>query len=276
MSAFDVAASTLAQKARTTDPATADALGLIIAEIKRIGLIIDPPPVTQSKTDVPPGEPPLDVLTFNATTNSKNVLLDWTAPSTETLFYEIRTGVSWTLGSRVSVTANTSAILDPIAIGTTTYWIKAINASGIYSVNALSTDLIIPEIGQTRITPAVLTNNVLLYWSIPSTTFDIAYYIVKKGGTEFARINSTFMAFTELAGGTFVYSITPVDIAGNIGPLVEVTVLVNQPADFVLQSEITSTFSGTKVHGAAQDNNRYLVCINDTRTWSQHFQLADT
>lgn len=270
MSAFDVAASTLAQKARQSDTATADALNLIISEIKRIGLIVDPPPVTQGKIDTPPGEPPLDVLVFTATTNSRNVILEWEAPSLETLFYEIRTGVSWLLGNRVTVTANTSAILDPIAVGVTTYWIKAINGADVYSIDALSVDLTIPAIGLTRLTPAVLTNNVLLYWAIPTSTFDIEYYIIKKNGTEFARIRSTFMAFTELVGGTYVYSVTPVDIAGNVGPLVQATVLVNDPPDFVLQSTLTSAFAGTKTHAVVEGNNRLLVCVY-VETWADHF-----
>lgn len=272
VNAFDIAASTLAQKVRTTsDPDTADALQLIIDEIKRIGVIVDPAPAVQSKADAIPTEPPPNVSVFTATTNSRNVILEWTAPSSETLFYEVRVGAVWETASRVTLTANTSAILDPIAVGATTYLVKAINGSGVYSLAAYSVVLTIPAIGLTRLTPSVLTNNVLLYWTIPTSTFDIEYYIIKKGGTEFARIRSTFLAFTELVGGTYVYSVTPVDIAGNIGPLVSATVLVNDPPDFVLQSTITSTFAGTKTHAIVEDNNRLLVCIYSGESWQDHF-----
>lgn len=271
MSAFDVAANVLLQKSRTVDSATADTLKLIIDEITRIGFIIDPPPVTQSKALASNPAPPADISVVTYTLTTNNVILSWEQPEDTILIYEVRRGSVWETATRVSITGNLTSILDPITVGTTRFLVKAINESNVYSVTAASVDVVVPPIGTLRVSATVLINNVLLYWTEPTSTFKIDHYTVKKNGSEIANIRSTFLPIAELAGGTYTYTVTPYDIAGNAGPAVDLIVLVNDPPDFINQSSLTSAFSGTKTNAVVEDNNRLLVCVDLTKTWTTHF-----
>jgi len=271
-SAFDIACTTLVQRLRTVeDPATADVLQYIIDELKRIGYIVDPPPTTQSKGGLAEViVPPPEILYFTYRITSRNVVLEWLPPSVETLFYEIRRGATWETAERVSITSSLVAILNPIPTGITRFLIKAINQHNVYSLNASSVDIIIPEIGETHISPTILGNNVLLYWTIPTSIFEISYYIILRNNAEIARLNSTFLSYVELAAATLQFSVIPVDVGGNQGPRADVVVVVTAPPDYIQQATLVSTFTGTKVN-ALVEFNKLLVCVNTTETWNDHF-----
>lgn len=269
--AFAVAVQTLIQKSRKVDPAMADTLTLIANEIARIGNIVDPAPAVQSKSKTFNPTPPLNVLTFTYLFTDNNLILFWEAPTVEALLYEIRLGAVWETANRILVTGNLSAVLDPIAVGTTTYLIKALNSNGVYSITALSLSVIVPTIGSLRITPAQISNTVLLVWTTPETTFRIDYYNIYRDSIFLFTVHGTFTTITELIGGTYTYSIEPVDIAGNIGPRIDAVLQVIAPTDYEFHDSLTSGFTGTKVSAITEDNNRLLVCVDIVETIQQHF-----
>lgn len=255
---------------RVDNPPLADALSILLKEQKRVASIIDPKPVLQTKTSQGAIALPPNVSGFIYTTTNRNIVLSWDAPTPEFFYYEIRIGTSWDTASRILTTATLQAILDPILAGTTTYLIKAINSNGAYSAVATSLDVIIPIIGSLTITSALIGSFVLLSWTIPTTTFDIDYYIVARDGVEFSRIKSTFLSTQVFAAGNYTYSVTAYDIIGNASPTANNTVAVPAPADFILKHNFSSAFGGTKVN-AIQDGATLLVCVDTAKTWATHF-----
>lgn len=264
---------TIIQRGGISDPNLRDSLIELAKEIDRLSIIVDPAPFVQIKaiTVITPAPPP--VLEFDYSLNPTNITLIWEPPTTGFLFYEIRRGSDWDTATRVTVTSNLSITIDPISVGTTRFLIRTLTSDGVYSNSATSLDIIIPEISITNLTAETIDSNVLLYWTVPISVFSIAYYIVERDGVEIARINATFFHFKELAGGIYIYSITPVDLAGNIGPEVELELEVDQPPNFILHETFESDFTlGVKVNTYLQpENGKLLVLVNLTETWQQHF-----
>lgn len=104
---------------------------------------------------------------------------------------------------------------------------------------------------------SVVDNNVMLYWTVPDNIyFPIEYYLFEEveryevsGGTdeyraEIGRIDALFAATFETTSGRYIYSITPVDVAGNRGTPNAITMQVSQPPDFILYHDFNSLFSG--------------------------------
>jgi hypothetical protein len=269
--AFDVAVATLLQKARKLDPALADTLTLIANELGRIGNIVDPKPTVQSKSTTSNPLPPPDVLVFSYVLSTENIALLWQAPSFQSLLYEVREGATWSTATRLFITGNLDAILDPSAVGDTTYLIKAISSAGIYSINATSVVVTVPAIGALRITPGQINNTVLLAWSVPTSTFRIASYNVYKDDVLQFNLTGTFATITEVIGGTYKYSVEPIDIAGNIGTRIDATLDVSSPTDYEFQDSLTSGFSGTIVNGIVEDADKLLVCVDIAETFEDHF-----
>lgn len=104
---------------------------------------------------------------------------------------------------------------------------------------------------------SVVDNNVMLYWSVPDVIhFPIAYYLFEQveqyegnGETdeyyaEIGRIDALFVSTFETESGRYVYSVTPVDVAGNRGTRTKIAMEVSQPPDFILYHDFDSLFSG--------------------------------
>lgn len=258
------------QSTRKIDPALADVLIKLAREQSRLATIVDPAPELPTKVRNLITPPPLDVTEFTYLFTGTNLVLTWEAPSPEIILYELRQGSDWDTATRLLTTGTLTAILDPIAVGTTTYLLRGLNDQGTYSINPISLDVIVPPIGTFQVNSSTIGNNVILTWSIPESIFNIAYYLIERDSDEIGRATGTFIAITESAGGTFTYSITAYDIAGNASAASLNTIAVPDPPDFVLTSEFESAFAGTKTR-AVTDGSSLFVCINNTETYQQHF-----
>lgn len=226
---------------------------------------------------------PSDVSGFISTIYGNNLRLNWNA-ATGATFYRIKylsgsgDDGDWSSASSILNTYNLSADLNPITIpltyGDHTFLIKAINSASVESDTAAVIVINIPEILAPTISPTVLSNYVLLKWTTPASTFDIAYYLVLKNGSTIGRVTGTFEVIFELAAGTFEYTVEAVDIVGNVGtPSAAALVTLIAPPDFTRQGTVTSTLSGTKVKCALDTpaSTRLLACVNITETWAEHF-----
>jgi hypothetical protein len=267
-------ANSLIARAQKTDPVIMDILQLLLDETRRLGIIIDPPPSVGGKigSGIAALSPP-NVLVFTYELTRTNLILRWEPPTVDFILYEIRKGTVWDTATRILTTTTLQAILDPIAVGIHTYLIKTISTglgAGIYSQIAKSLDVIIPQLGSILIVPNVIDQNVLLNWTIPTTTFEIEHYDVSRQGVFFSTSRSNFHVILESTGGKFTYGITPVDIAGNRGQESTVTVELAPPKDFVLINTQISSFNGTKVN-AFVGSGRLLVPVNVTETYQAHF-----
>ena len=217
-----------------------------------------------------PIAPSVKIFTYELT--RRNVILRWEQPDLSIFHYEIRKGgTTWENSSHLLTTATLSAVFDPLPLGVTRYWIKGIDFDGNVSETALPLDVSIPAIGAFNLSGIVIDNNVLLNWTIPDSTFDIAYYSVYRGATLIGRQDGTFAIVFETVGGTYTYRVIPVDWAGNIGPESAISVTVRQPPDFDLISQGIDDLSGTKVNTLIYEG-RLLCNVKLAETWLQHFE----
>ena len=101
----------------------------------------------------------------------------------------------------------------------------------------------------------VFGEDVLLFWDSSTGTLPIDYYQIVRddaadaalgdGSNEaVARSSGTFGSLTEANSGTFAYWVQPFDTAGNGGTAAKLTAFVDEPADFLLQSQFDPDFSG--------------------------------
>lgn len=227
---------------------------------------------------------PSFVSGFSATLTSDNLKLQW-SPINGLVSYEIR----YKIGSNVSTDWDTAAVilrtstfsadinplLVPLVYGNHTFFIKAIDPAGNYSIIASFAVVNIPIIPTTVVTTVVINNFVLLYWTTPLSVFAIDHYNIYKDGVLQGSISGTFKTVFEIIGGTFTYIIQAVDIVGNLGiPSTGAVVIVTNPADFSLRSSITSTLTGTKTNCVKEvigGGNYLLACVNATETYQAHF-----
>ena len=140
----------------------------------------------------------------------------------------------------------------------------------------VSVDVTVLAPSQPTITPQVVDNNVLLRWNDCTATLPVDTYELRRGadwataaliGTKSGRFTSVF----ETAGGTYTYWLAAIDSGGNYGTPGSVTVVVNQPPDYVLKLTQNSTWSGTKTNAIFDESGFLLLGVNPTETFEDHF-----
>jgi len=194
---------------------------------------------------------PSVVTGFDGILYGNNLRLTWNASSGASA-YRIRYGTDWETANELIITPGVSADIDPVVvpliIGTHTFLIRSINSLGIESITHASFTLNIFQMTAPVISPVVIDNNVLLYWTAPTTTLNIDRYNVYKNGILIGTMKGTFEAIFETVAGIFEYGVEAVDIVGNVGLRSTVLVSVNQPPDYELQDNRVSDLLGIRVN----------------------------
>lgn len=260
--------------------------------------------VTTEATTTAPSAP----LNFLAASIGTAIRLSWTPGVVASTFYEVRKGISvasidlwitsdtgsdldkwydiaddeifwvtmvisedWDTASFQLRTSGLSAVIDPLIYGIHTFLVKAINASGIYSVDAAVLHFLVPQISDLTLTQQVIDNNILLYWSPPTTSiFNIKEYRLYKDSTLIGVTTATFKSFFELIAGTYIYSVIAVDIADNLGIETFTSAKINTPPDFALQASFVSALDGDKVNVILESGPK-LLCCWETTNFEDHF-----
>ena len=216
--------------------------------------------------------PDLDV-SFGYTVDRTGIDLYWTIKTT--YYYELRYGEDWDSATRIAVTpANIHRVL-PLTIGTHKFLLRDVNQEGGYGANIEEINIIIPNLGPFVVEPKVLNNNVFLTWTKPESIFDIHNYIVSRDGVEIGTSESLFHALFELSGGTYTYSVTPVDIAGNRGETVSLEVMLTPPSDYQFDDTMIDLLdvpntNRTLVNADISERRVRLPIVIET--WNQHFE----
>lgn len=128
----------------------------------------------------------------------------------------------------------------------------------------------------TNFRPEVIDNNVLLRWTAPTaSTLPIARYRVKKGDSydtaDFVGdALATFVVIVELSSGTFTYWVEAIDTAGNMGPAVQTTAIVNEPPDYELLDDIALE-NGTSLNVIESPLGTVIGPFVTSQTWGDHF-----
>ena len=128
-----------------------------------------------------------------------------------------------------------------------------------------------------NLTTEVIDNNVLFRWgnvpgSLPIATYDLRRGPVWDSATDVGRKDGGFTTVFEAPQTQTVYTywLSAIDTAGNYGTPVSVSATVNQPPDYVLAANYTSTLSGTRV-SAAKDGRLLAMPVDIVQTWQDHF-----
>jgi len=207
--------------------------------------------------------PPSDVESFTATLDpSVGITLSWPAVTDLDLQgYEIWQGSSWGVGTRLGVFNATSKKLGLPGAGTTTFWIKALDTSGSYSVNAISASVTITGATTPTTSGSFGGENFTLAWSAINGSLSTAVYEVRYGTTSSTWVTATSLGtvqgttFTTKAAwvGTRRFFVAAVDIINTMGTSNYFDAIVIAP----LQPTITTQVI---------DNNVLLYWNDCTRT----------
>ena len=246
--------------------------GIISMIVEQIETLKNPIPVPSTLELSSLGKPSAPT-NFEVEFTESHVLINWEIlSSNEITFFDVREGDDWDSAERVALVPTSFLSLNPTNVGTHVYLIGSVGPGG-ESVGQLEVTFTIPPLGYLSITCDVLDNFVRFSWTIPESTFAIDYYLVEREGISIGRVPGTIFTHFESIAGTIAYSISPVDIAGNIGPKITENCTVRSPIDYELQetrnlSNITSK-ALTNVH--EEEDNSFLAPVDAVETWNEHF-----
>ncbi len=212
-------------------------------------------------------------LNFAAQVVLNGIHLSWEAPNAGARLYEIRRSgdLNWNLASFVTRTPSLSILLDPLPFGSYFFLIKTIDTFGNYSPNFTSASVTIISPGKPFVTAAVIDNNVLLNWTVPTTSFTIDRYRIFRNESLYGALRSTFVSTFETVAGEYTYGVEAIDIAGNVSDIGEVTTTVNTPPDYQLLDTKISDLNGTMENVVRSSTPSLIACVDTNITWEQHF-----
>jgi predicted phage tail protein len=224
----------------------------------------------------------LPAVNPTSTFAGEQIILSWTAVTggstgLTVAYYQIRRcdpGVSFAAATTIAETKSTVYALKVNWSGTQRFWVAAYDVVGNQGTPSFVT-VVITNPSAPSIVQEVIDNNVLLRWTDSTQSLPIVYYEVRRGATwatatSIGTKQGRFTVVFETVSGTYTYWVAGVDSAGNVGTEASVSAVVNQPPDYILRANIDSTFGGTKVNAAA-NNNGLLVAVDTSETWEAHF-----
>lgn len=205
------------------------------------------------------------------------VVLRWAEPFSPLSidYYEVRHGASFAGGTSLGTIKGTTFSSKAQFSGTRRFWVAAVDVQGNVG-SAGSVDSVVSVAVAPSVTTQVIDNNVLLFWNEVQGSLPTSTYEIRKGSTwEFGAVVGTksgiFTTVFETVAGTYTYWIAAVDTAGNYGAAGSVATAVNQPPDYVLKLDNFSDFAGTKVNAATAGDGSFLLLVDTSETYEQHF-----
>lgn len=205
--------------------------------------------------------------------------LTWARPSSAVAidYYEIRVGASFGASTRLDSTKATSYQRRVDYGGARTYWVVAVDTAGGRSAPGSAGVTIASPGPVVSSRQEVVDNNVLLFWSKPTSgSLPINRYEVRKGVSWAAgavvgsNADSTFTTVFEQQAGDYTYWINAYDSAGNAGTPVGIAAKVSQPPDYVLRVAVDFAFAGAKTNMYVE-NGKLLGPVDTSETWATHF-----
>lgn len=255
---------------RTKDPRLVQILETLMDDLHETIITVNPIKDAVAASGISDTTPPATPSVITVTLLPFNIQLAW-GSVTNAQLYEIQQGTVWESATFILKTSSLAASLNPLSTGSHNYLIKAISVSGIYSLLPLAFQIVVPSIGSVVVTSSVIDNNVLIYWTIPTSAFFIDHYNIYKGGVKFAEIKSNFISRFEVVSGIYTYGVEAVDIAGNVGSRGNTSATVRQPPDYdLLESRDIDFTIGTRIN-CFIENGKLIACADLTETFQDHF-----
>ena len=195
-------------------------------------------------------------------------------------FYELRSGgTDWDSAVFVVKTPSHGCSIPALLEGSHVYRLKSINAAGLYSELEDTVTVVVTETAAPVVTVQVIDNNVLLWWTVPVSIFQIDHYDIYHddglGGAQvkFAQLTGTFISRYETVAGTYIYQVVAVDCAGNVGTIGQISATVRQPVDFtvIANREIDLDGAGVTLSNMLYIPDLLLGCLDLPETYEDHF-----
>jgi predicted phage tail protein len=217
--------------------------------------------------------------TLAASVIGEDLRLDWSGFVGEFALdrYEIRYGADWASSAATAKTTKATFDQGPVKFGgTRNYMVAGVDAAGSTGAVASAT-ITINAPAAPAVTAQVIDNNVLLRVSEPASTLPIKHYEIRRGNTfataeVIGTISARFFVIFESSAGTYRYWAVARDSANNLGAESSAVATVSAPPDYVLFSNIDSTFSGIKTN-LTVEAGRLVGPVNTTQTWDDHFGI---
>lgn len=187
---------------------------------------------------------PNNVTAFTASPTNSGVLLSWSAvPDLDVFDYEVRKGSDWTSGTSLGVVSGTTFLASGTSTGTSTYWVKAVDTSGLYSSAAISASATVTPPDTPSLSAAIDGSDVLLTWSTPNSLFTLDRYEVRYGpswasGTPVGGLLANLLRTPAQFAGSRAYFIKAVDVAGNVSNETTASVTVTVPGSPGLLAQV--------------------------------------
>jgi hypothetical protein len=258
----------LIQGLKKTDPRVFQALDALTKQLQKVYIQINPLTaefIASAEAEAGLSAPSMFDFSFTRLT----VRFTWSEVSGAAQ-YEIREGTDWDTATLRFRTSSLQGDIDPLIYGTYTFLIKSLTSGGTYSADTTSVVVTVPQITAVTLSFQIIDNNILLYWSEPTSSFEISFYEVFKDNVSLGILDGTFFTRFETAAGTYTFRVIATDVAGNESAFAEFPVTLNAPPDFELQDQRVSTFTGTKTN-VKSHNDRLLCNIDLTKTYQDHF-----
>lgn len=195
------------------------------------GLIPSNEPATLTINALGKTAPPANVTGFTATVDPDiGVTLTWTANTELDLQgYEIWQSAIWGSGTKIGVFFTTQAKIGQVPAGTTTWTIKALDTSGVYSVNSASVSATISgSNAPDELDATIVGSDLKLDWyavngTLATSTYQIRYGTTANDAEDFedlpilGTVQGTSFLTPVTWDATRRFFVAAVDIKGNIG-----------------------------------------------------------
>lgn len=189
--------------------------------------------------------PPSNVTGLYATIDpSIGITLDWNdVADLDLSTYEIRKGLSWDTGTFVARTKASYYKVSSVFEGNTTYFVKALDTSKIYSAIAASVVVTIVEVSAPVVTSSFEKDTLALSWNNVTGSLAVSNYEIRYGaswvaGTVIGNVNTTYFRTKINWSGSRTFYIAAKDIAGNYGAITSIVVTTAIPANTSVASFI--------------------------------------
>jgi len=160
--------------------------------------------------------------------------------------YEVWQGAGFGVGTKIGLFAATAKKIGLMPIGTTTWYIKALDTSGIYSTNTTSVSLTIAASTAPTVSGSFAGENFVLAWSKIAGDLATDFYEIRYGTTSSTWATATSLAtskstaYTTKANwlGTRRFFVAAVDIKGSVGAAGTFNAIVIAPTQPTISQQV--------------------------------------
>jgi predicted phage tail protein len=205
-------------------------------------------PLTGTKNVLGKTAPPANVPALRVQSDPDvGITLNWDPVTDLDLQgYEIWQGPAWGSGVKLGLFAATSKKLGIVSAGTTQWWIKALDTSGIYSLAATSASITITAATAPNVSSSFAAGDCILSWNAVSGSVSTAYYTIRYGSVggsfgsaqEISTVKGTTAAVRADWSGVRRFYVAAVSLSGDVGSAGFVDVTVTAPTAPIIRQEV--------------------------------------